>query len=106
MNKKRREDLFEPVEENLKIQCENNTTLEITNLNKIFGKKKHVVKGIDLTMYSDQIFALLGHNGAGKTTCISMISGLIPLTSGKIKIMGYDIQTEGDQITGLMGVCP
>lgn len=35
-----------------------------------------------------------------------MISGLIPITAGNIKIMGFDSQTEGDKITDLMGVCP
>jgi ATP-binding cassette subfamily A (ABC1) protein 3 len=103
---KRKAELFEEVDDTLKIQSENNTTLEIKNLNKIYKNKKHAVRGVDLTMYSDQIFALLGHNGAGKTTTISMVSGLIPITAGKIKIMGFDSQLEGDKITNIMGVCP
>lgn len=90
---------FEDVDDNLKIQSKNNTTLEIRNLNKTYPNKKVAVKGVDLVMYSDQIFALLGHNGAGKTTTISMISGLIPITSGEIKVMGYDSITQGDKIT-------
>ena len=77
-------------DENLKIQSKNNTTLEIRNLNKTYPNKKVAVRGVDLVMYSDQIFALLGHNGAGKTTTISMISGLIPITTGEIKVMGFD----------------
>lgn len=81
---------FEPVDESLKLQSSKNLTIEIKNLNKIYKNKKHAVKGLDLTIYSDQIFALLGHNGAGKTTTISMISGLLPLTTGEIKIMGHN----------------
>lgn len=57
-------------------------------------------------MYTDQIFALLGHNGAGKTTTISMISGLIPLTSGKITVLGLDSINDSEDIKEIMGVCP
>lgn len=57
-------------------------------------------------MYTDQIFALLGHNGAGKTTTISMISGLIPLSSGKITVMGLDSVRDTEEIKEIMGVCP
>ena len=53
-------------------------------------------------MYTDQIFALLGHNGAGKTTTISMISGLIPLTSGKITVMGLDSINDTEDIKEIM----
>jgi ABC-type multidrug transport system ATPase subunit len=35
-----------------------------------------------------------------------MISGLVPITSGDIKVMGYDSNTQGDKITEIMGVCP
>jgi ATP-binding cassette subfamily A (ABC1) protein 3 len=102
----RKEEYFEDVDDALKAQSANNTTLEITNLNKIYKNKKHAVRGLDLTMYSDQIFALLGHNGAGKTTTISMISGLLPITSGDIKVMGLNTQGEAEKIKEIMGVCP
>ena len=78
------QEYFEEVDEILKTQSSKNLTLEIKNLQKIYSNKKHAVKGLNLTMYSDQIFALLGHNGAGKTTTISMVSGLLPLTTGSI----------------------
>jgi ATP-binding cassette subfamily A (ABC1) protein 3 len=42
-------------------------------------------------MYSGQIFALLGHNGAGKTTAISMLTGLIEPTKGNAEVFGIDI---------------
>ena len=106
MKQERNAEFFEQVDENLRIQEQNNSTLEIRNLNKIYGNKKHAVRGVDLTMYSDQIFALLGHNGAGKTTTISMISGLIPITKGSIKILGHDTVANSEKVTEIMGVCP
>ena len=84
------------MDENLRIQGKNNTTLEIKELNKIYPNKKQAVRGLTLDLYSDQIFALLGHNGAGKTSTISMISGLVPITDGSIRILGFDVATEGD----------
>ena len=42
------------------------------------------VDDLSLDMYNSQITALLGHNGAGKTTTISMVSGMLPATSGRL----------------------
>lgn len=63
---------------------ENNKTIRIRDLNKVFNKETHAVKDLSMTMYSDQIFVLLGHNGAGKTTTISMLTGMIEPSSGLI----------------------
>ena len=51
--------------------------LKIENLQKTFSGGFRAVRGVNLRMYDSQIFALLGHNGAGKTTVISMLTGLI-----------------------------
>jgi ATP-binding cassette, subfamily A (ABC1), member 3 len=61
-----------------------------------------------LTMYEGQIFVLLGHNGAGKTTTASMITGLLPPTSGSISVYGRNVPEDLDDVRydiG-MGVCP
>jgi ATP-binding cassette subfamily A (ABC1) protein 3 len=50
--------------------------LRIQGLKKNFGDFK-AVNGVNLNLYKGQIFALLGHNGAGKSTTISMLTGLI-----------------------------
>ena len=42
-------------------------------------------------MYNGQIFALLGHNGAGKSTTISMLTGLLSKTEGEGQIFDYDL---------------
>ena len=97
---------FEKVDENLASQKNENKTLEIKNLVKVYSNGKKAVKNLSLTMYSDQIFSLLGHNGAGKTTTISMISGLLPISSGSIKILGFDSVEDQDKVKTIMGVCP
>ncbi len=50
--------------------------------------------------------ALLGHNGAGKTTTISILTGLQPLTSGRVSVRGLDVQTQVGAVRKLLGVCP
>lgn len=66
------------------------------------------VKGINLTIYEGQITAIIGHNGAGKTTIFNMITGMMLPTSGTVKIFGYDIRDSNDmdQIRSMTGVCP
>ncbi|KAH1177253.1 hypothetical protein KIL84_010955, partial [Mauremys mutica] len=68
--------------------------------------KKTAVKDLSLTFYKGQITALLGANGAGKTTIISMLTGLYSPSSGTIIINGRDIHTDLDAIRMEMGVCP
>ncbi|CAF1560742.1 unnamed protein product, partial [Adineta ricciae] len=66
----------------------------------------HAVKNLSMNIYSGQLTALLGHNGAGKSTTISMITGLIPPTSGQIIINGLDIATSMDKVRDILGLCP
>uniref|UniRef100_A0A8C4WKG0 ATP binding cassette subfamily A member 13 n=1 Tax=Gopherus evgoodei TaxID=1825980 RepID=A0A8C4WKG0_9SAUR len=68
--------------------------------------KKTAVKDLSLTFYKGQITALLGANGAGKTTIISVLTGLYSPSSGTIIINGRDIRTDLDAIRMEMGVCP
>ena len=56
-----------------------------------------------MNMYTDQIFVLLGHNAAGKTTTISMLTGMVEPTSGLIQVLG---DTQLDKIRSKIGVCP
>lgn len=51
-------------------------TVEIGRLTKYFGELK-AVNNVSLSLYEKNIFCLLGHNGAGKTTMISLLTGLI-----------------------------
>ena len=64
------------------------------------------VKGINLKMFADQIFVLLGHNGAGKTSTISMLTGLFQASEGSAEVFGVDVFEETEEVRKFMGVCP
>ncbi|KAK3590754.1 hypothetical protein CHS0354_030992 [Potamilus streckersoni] len=57
-------------------------------------------------MYEGQITSLLGHNGAGKTTIMSMLTGFISPTSGTAIVNGYDIRTNISKVRENLGMCP
>jgi ATP-binding cassette subfamily A (ABC1) protein 3 len=57
-------------------------------------------------MYVDQIFVLLGHNGAGKTSLISMLTGLYEPTEGEAECFGVNMLTNFEAIRQFMGICP
>ena len=64
------------------------------------------MKGINLNVFSDQIFVLLGHNGAGKTTMFSMLTGLLDSTEGSAKALGIEMFENMDEVRKFMGICP
>lgn len=80
--------------------------VEVRSLTKTYDGGVTAVKGVDLDIYKGEIFSLLGPNGAGKTTLISMISGLLSMTSGEAKIGGHAIQHEPMAAKQLLGVIP
>lgn len=59
-----------------------------------------------MTMYPGQIFALLGHNGAGKSTTIGMLTGLLEPTDGMAVIGNLDIFSNVEELRQNLGVCP
>eukprot|EP01103_Thecamoeba_quadrilineata_P016784 TRINITY_DN5719_c0_g1_i2.p1 TRINITY_DN5719_c0_g1~~TRINITY_DN5719_c0_g1_i2.p1 ORF type:complete len:1590 (+),score=279.69 TRINITY_DN5719_c0_g1_i2:504-5273(+) len=69
-------------------------------------KRTAAVEHLDLEIYAGEIFALLGHNGAGKSTTIGILTGLIPPSSGSASICGYSIKTQMDLVRQNIGVCP
>ncbi|XP_072275957.1 retinal-specific phospholipid-transporting ATPase ABCA4 isoform X2 [Pyxicephalus adspersus] len=79
----------------------------IQDLVKVYANTyKPAVDMVNITFYEGQITAFLGHNGAGKTTILSIITGLFPPTSGTVWIRGRDIQTHMDSIRQSLGMCP
>lgn len=76
--------------------------LTLQNLTKNYGSKK-VVKNLSFSILPGQIFGFVGPNGAGKSTTIKMITGLTTITSGSIRICGYNVQTSFKQAISNVG---
>ena len=68
--------------------------LEINNYTKIYGKEKKACDNVSLTVESGDIFGFIGHNGAGKSTTIRAVVGVLDYETGEIKIDGHDVKTE------------
>ncbi len=64
------------------------------------------VKGVSFSVAEGEIFGLLGPNGAGKSTLIRMMTTLMPVTSGKAYVAGYDVEREPDEVRRSIGVIP
>ena len=71
-------------------------------LTKRFGKFT-AVDGISFEISYGSIFGFLGANGAGKSTTIRMLCGILAPTSGNGKVGGFDVQTQPEQIKGVIG---
>lgn len=67
--------------------------MKVRGLSKIYSNGKRAVNDLNLTMYKNQISCLLGHNGAGKTSTISMLVGMIDISEGDATAFGYDMKT-------------
>lgn len=83
--------------------------LEITGLTKTYQSKERKVealKGINLTVEQGDFFALLGSNGAGKSTTIGIISSLVNKTSGQVKVFGHDLDKSLDLAKSQLGLVP
>ena len=80
--------------------------LSIQNLRKTYQNGFEALKGIDLEVEQGDFFALLGANGAGKSTAIGIISSLVNATSGTVKIFGHDVKTQRDLAKSCLGLVP
>ncbi|WP_029147957.1 ABC transporter ATP-binding protein [Methylophilus sp. 5] len=79
--------------------------IEITGITKRYGQFE-ALRGIDLHIEQGEFFALLGPNGAGKSTLINLLAGLLQPSSGSIRIMGHDVQTDAQRARSALGVVP
>jgi len=66
--------------------------IELRNVQKKFGQRL-AVDDLSLTVNSGEIFGLLGHNGAGKSTAIGMMLGQVWPTAGSVKLFGHEVST-------------
>ena len=92
---------FERLPNNLKVG------VEISKMSKVYRETgKIAVDNLSLKLYESQITGLLGHNGAGKTTTMSILTGVLPPTSGSVKVYGWDIGKNLETIRHSLGYCP
>jgi len=76
--------------------------LSAQNVRKSYGKVV-ALQDVTLELHEKEILALLGTNGSGKTTLIKILATLLTKDSGKVEIMGYDLDTHESEIRHLFG---
>ncbi len=79
--------------------------LETQDLTRRFGDLTAVDR-FSLSVDSAETFGLLGPNGAGKTTVIKMLTTLLPLTSGRAEVAGYDVERRPNEVRRSIGYVP
>lgn len=80
--------------------------LELRQLEKTYANGVKALQGIDLAVKPGDFFALLGVNGAGKSTTIGLISTLLTKTAGKIFVQGVDLDLHPEQVKSYLGLVP
>ncbi len=80
-------------------------TISTQGLTRRFGELL-AVDNVDLRVAPGQFFGFLGPNGAGKSTTIKMLTGLLAPSSGRIEILGLDLETNPVEVKGQIGVVP
>ena len=79
--------------------------IEIQGLNKIYPNGKQALSDINLNI-ENGMFGLLGPNGAGKSTLMRILVTLMPSTSGRVMVDGYDITKNRKEIRKMLGYLP
>lgn len=80
--------------------------LECIDLKKIYGNGYEALKGITLNVNEGDFFALLGANGAGKSTTLGIINSLVKKASGIVRVFGHDIDSDPQAAKRCLGVVP
>ena len=80
--------------------------LSTEKLTKTYSNQLKALIGINLKVEKGDFFALLGSNGAGKTTAIGIICGLLKSTAGSVEINGLDQKTHVNKIKRMIGLMP
>lgn len=84
-----------------------NASIELENISKVYkGPKRTLITAVEnltLSIGGSQVFGILGANGAGKTTAIKMMCGLITPTTGNIRLNGYDVKRQRSQAARQIG---
>ncbi|XP_060805712.1 phospholipid-transporting ATPase ABCA3 [Amyelois transitella] len=79
--------------------------IDIKNVSKVFNGFV-ALNNVSLPVLKGEITILLGHNGAGKTTLMSIVTGTLAATSGKVFVNGLDTVTQQHAVRSQLGFCP
>jgi ABC-2 type transport system ATP-binding protein len=82
------------------------TCIASRNLWKIFGNRVEALKGVSIDVPCGKITALVGSNGAGKTTFIRIATGVLRPTKGYIEVLGIDATEEGENVRNRVALIP
>ena len=80
--------------------------LSVRDLRKTYDNRVEALKGVSLDVAPGDFFALLGPNGAGKSTLIGIVSSLVNLSAGEVRIFGTDLATDRSAAMRLIGLVP
>ncbi len=83
-------------------QGEHEVTVRVRGLTRRFGSFT-AVDAIDFDVARGEVFGFLGANGAGKTTAIRMLTGLLEPTEGEARVAGFDVFTEPEKVKRSIG---
>ena len=76
--------------------------LEVSGLRRVFGDLV-AVDGLDLAVAEGEIFGLVGPDGAGKTTTMRMLTGVLPATAGTARVAGCDVAHDRERLKEHIG---
>ena len=79
--------------------------LEVEALTKLYGDRP-AVQGLTFGVGAGEIMGLVGPNGAGKTTTLRCMSGILPMTSGRVSVSGHDLQSQPLQTKAVLAFVP
>ena len=79
--------------------------VDVRSLHVRFGEVE-AVSGVDLTAHAGHATALLGRNGAGKSTTMRVLAGVVPPTAGCAVVAGHDVRTHALEVKRAVGYCP
>lgn len=80
--------------------------IELRGIRHSYDVGEEVLRGIDLTIEPGEIFGFLGHNGAGKTTAMNILTTLIAPTAGSAQVCGHDVVAARREVTRCIGYLP
>jgi ABC-2 type transport system ATP-binding protein len=79
--------------------------IKLTGVSKLY-KDFEAVKDLDLEVKDGEILGIIGHNGAGKSTTLKMMVGLIAPTAGTVEVMGRDMAKDSTYVKRFLGYLP